>query len=229
MFSNPACNVRKTPHQHRNSIRYQFYDSSGNPEPPVIIMPGKDGVTKEDIRHFYSIEDSEVRYNIRAISPDAWMTKAEHAACQVKKEMWCEEYVRCFLNRFGYAPNPDDVEEKLNEAFPKNWCAYTEEIIWGGIGADNESYEDKSMLMYLLATRDEEETPNIDRLHEIIASWPERWQTIYYRVLINHESKKAVASSLGISDVRVGQIARNLENRIRNDDYLKNFYHAPSK
>ena len=73
-----------------------------------------------------------------------------------------------------------------------------------------------------------EVAPDVERLRELVETFPERWQVIYRRVLLEQESKVAVGADLGISDVRVGQIVRQIQQKIANDEILKKFFPDPS-
>ena len=83
--------LHKTPQRERNAIVYQFYDDEGKKEPPVVITPGMDGVKEDNLRNFYSAEDSEVYHNIRSVSPDAWLSESEKQSLRNKKKEWAQK------------------------------------------------------------------------------------------------------------------------------------------
>ena len=65
---------------------------------------------------------------------------------------------------------------------------------------------------------------DVERLRELVDTFPERWQVIYRRVLLEKDSKVAVGADLSISDVRVGQIVRQILQKIENDEFLKKIF-----
>ena len=216
--------LHKTPQNKRNAIRYQFYDGEGRKEPLITIVPGKDNVTEIDISHFYSAEDSEVYHNIRALNPNAWLTEADRKVLREQKEEWARQYVAKFKADHGYEPNYTDVNDAVNEAFPKNWTGSLDEIIGGT--SDDDDLGDKSRILAQFAVYDEEEISGpVERLRELVITFPERWQVIYQRVLLEKKSKTEVGAELGISDVRVGQIVRQIQDKIAADKILKSFFH----
>lgn len=214
--------IHKTPQHKRNAIRYEFYDADGHREPTITIYPGKDGITELDIQNFYRLEDSEVYHNIRATNPNSWLTEADRKALRVQKDAFAQKYISDFRTRYGYEPCAADVTDAVNEAFPKNWTASLDAMV---DGADDDGYGDKSSVLFDIAAPDADDVPDyIDRLREIVAAFPEKWQTIYQRVLLAGESKTEVGAALGISDVRVGQIVRQIQKKIAADEILQKFF-----
>lgn len=216
--------LHKTPQSKRNTIRYQFYDGEGHKEPLIIIVPGKDGVTEIDIGNFYSTEDSEVYHNIRALNPNAWLTEADRKALRERKDEWARQFIAKFEANYGYEPNYTDVNDAVNEAFPKIWTGSLDEIIAGTL--DDNDFGDKSKILAQFAVYNVEEVSGpVERLREMVLTFPERWQVIYQRVLLEKKSKTKVGAELGISDVRVGQIVRKIQEKIATDIILKNYFH----
>lgn len=214
--------LHKTPRNKRNTIRYQFYDAAGHKEPLITIIPGRDNITEIDLNNFYAAEDSEVYHNIRTLNPNAWHTDAEKKEMQEQKKKWAQDYIAAFQKKHGYEPNPYDVADALMEAFPKNWTCSLDEML---CASDEENDSDKSRILIKYASTTEPDTPDyIDRLRELVASFPERWQIIYQRVLLYGDSKVQVAADLCISDVRVGQIVRQIKKKIAEDKILKEFF-----
>ena len=96
--------LHKTPQRERNAIVYQFTDDEGCKEPPVVIIPGMDGVKEDDLRNFYSAEDSEVYHNIRSVSPVAWLSESEKQALRNRKEEWAKKFAEDLAAAHGYRP-----------------------------------------------------------------------------------------------------------------------------
>ena len=214
--------LHKTPQRERNAIVYQFYDDEGKKEPPVVITPGMKGVKEDNLRNFYSAEDSEVYHNIRSVSPVAWLSESEKQALRSRKEEWAKKFAEDFAAAHGYRPSPTDISDAVNEEFPKNRTASLEELT---DLEDNYDSKDKFAILQKLAVPlMPEVAPDVERLRELVETFPERWQVIYRRVLLEQESKVAVGADLGISDVRVGQIVRQIQQKIANDEILKKFF-----
>lgn len=219
--------THKTNLNKRNEIRYEVYDEKGNKKPYITIRPGENGVTELDIHNYYTVEDSEVYHNNRALNPNAWLTKEEKRALRAEKEEWANNFIAKFKAEHGYEPTDDDVEDAVAEAFPKNWTGSIEEMT--GATSDDDGYQDKSSVWVQVASPSEEEvSEDVERLREIVESFSERWKTVYRRVIIFEESKVEVGADLGISGVRVGQIEREIKKKISEDEILKNFFKRPS-
>jgi hypothetical protein len=113
----------KTLWDKRKSIRYYRYHEDCIEV--TEIEPGDEGVTEEDIRRFYSAEDSEVYYNLKARRPQCTDEDKKHIA------EWKSTYIRKFKAAHGYEPHPADVNDAADEAFPKNWSSSLDEILDG--------------------------------------------------------------------------------------------------
>lgn len=203
----------KTPQKQREVYHYEFYDADGRKE-TYTIRPGEDGVTEVDIKRVHALDDSEVYYNLKSRHPsDTDQIKAQKAA-------WRERYAVDFELAYGYRPCAKDISAAVGDAFPENWLASLDELMDGDDG-----YGDKSAALadlYLDETSDA--SLPLERLQEIITTLPAKEQIVYQRVLIEGEKKCAVAADLGLSDVRVSQIAQKIKAFIANDDILKSFF-----
>lgn len=215
--------IHKTPQHKRNAIRYEFYDADGHREPTITIYPGNDGITELDIQNFYRLEDSEVYHNIRATNPNSWLTEADRKELRAKKDEFARKYISDFRSQHGYEPCTADVTDAVNETFPKNWTASLDAMVDGDDGDDG--YGDKASVLFDIAAPDSDDVPDyIDRLREIVAAFPKKWQTIYQRVLLSGDSKVEVGAALGISDVRVGQIVNQIKRKISADEILQKIF-----
>ena len=209
--------LHKTSQKQRDTYSYQFFDADGKPEPRIVIRPGENDVTEVDIKNLHDRDDSEVYYNIRARRPE------EDELQKAQKAAWRERYISDFIAEHGYKPHKQDVEDAVNEAFPKNWVASLDELLDGT--GDEDGYGDKSAALAGLCTSDDSgESPQVERSRELVAGMTEKEQVVYWRVIINGETKRSVATVLGLSDVRITQITRKIMTRIKEDKILQSFF-----
>ena len=209
--------LHKTPQSRRSTYSYQFYDESGASEPHIIIRPGENDVTEIDIKRLHALDDSEVYYNIKSQRPEESKSK------KAEKAIWRAQFIADFVSKHGYPPHAQDVADAVNEAFPKGWTTSLDELLDGDEDADG--CGDKSAVLADLCTKDDSsESPQQGRLHELIDRLTPKEQEVYRRVLLNGEKKCAVAACLGISDVRVSQIAKKIRAIIAGDEILQKYF-----
>lgn len=209
--------LHKTPQSQRNTYTYQFYDADGNPEPRITVQPGENGVTEVDIKRLHALDDSEVYYNIKSRRPE------ENELQKAQKAAWREQYIANFIAEHGSEPHKQDVADAINKAFPKGWIASLDELL--DSDENHDGCGDKSSVLAGLCTSDDSgESPQVERLRELIAGLSEKEQEIYRRVLINGETKRSVAAVLGLSDVRITQITKKIMAQIKEDKILQSFF-----
>lgn len=207
----------KTPQKQRSTYSYQFFDADGNSEPCITIHPGEGDVTEVDIKRLHALDDSEVYYNIKARRPE------EDDAQKAKRAAWQERYVADFIAEHGYKPHEQDIVAAVNEAFPKGWVASLDELLDGD--EEHDGCGDKSSVLAGLCTSDDsDDSPQVERLRELIAALPEKEQTVYCRVLIGGEKQKIVAEDIGLSPMRVSQIMKKIRLLIAGDKNLQSFF-----
>jgi hypothetical protein len=162
----------KTPWGKRKTIRYYRYHEDCIEV--TEIEPGDESVTEEDIRHFYSAEDSEVYYNLKARRPQRTDEDKKHIA------EWKADYIRKFKAAYGYEPHPADVNDAADEMFPKNWSSSLDEIL-DGDGDDDGAAGDKSAVLAKAYRSSNSEPGAVEMMDEIASTWSESWQEIYER------------------------------------------------
>lgn len=204
----------KTPWKKRKTIKYYRYHKDCIEV--IEIEPGDEGVTEEDIRRFYSVEDHEVYENLKARRPKRTDEDKKRIAD------WKADYVRSFTEQYGYEPHPADVDMAAAEAFPKNWLASLDEIMEeddedeGGAG-------DKSAIL-AKAYRSSESAPGaVEMMDEIVSSWPESWQEIYERVLKNGETIVSLARERGVSEGAVKKTLNKIRKSLAENPELRKF------
>jgi hypothetical protein len=162
----------KTPWDKRKTIRYYRYHEDCIEV--TEIEPGDESVTEEDIRHFYSAENSEVYYNLKARRPQRTDEDKKHIA------EWKADYIRKFKAAHGYEPHPADVNDAADEVFPKNWSSSLDEIL-DGDGDDDGAAGDKSAVLAKAYRSSNSEPGAVEMMDEIASTWSESWQEIYER------------------------------------------------
>lgn len=194
---------RKTPQTLRGT--YKLYDDDGRCI--TEYKPGKDGVTEVDMHNLHRIDDHEVYVNCKEIKLPKWY--------QPIYDEWRGKFIADFKEQYGREPFADEI--------PGKYRAF--ESIDAQADSDGDELGDSSHLEKELAVSDEEDVPDtIIRLREIIEDMPTQWQKVYKLVFIEGISKAKAGRMIGISDVRVGQLARKINAAIANDEILKNLY-----
>ena len=208
--AHPADQLMKTASSKRGSYVYRFYgkETVGGKTreyiEEIVLTPGEDGVTEEDIKALYAAEDSEVYYNLKARRPQRTAEDKRRIA------EWKAEYVRKFQAEHGYAPNSADVNDAADELFPKNWSASLDEIL-DGDGDDESAVGDKSAILANAYRSNDAEPGAVEMMDEIASAWPESWREIYERVLKNGETIVSLARERGVTE---GAVRKTL-NKIR--------------
>ena len=200
----------KTPRSKRSTYTYEVYDTDGTKLPSIVIRPGEEGVTEVDIKALHALDDSEVYYNLKASKPE---TGAE---LKNKREEWRAQYIEEFIKQYGYSPHPKDVEDAVKEKFPKNWTESLEKL------QESNDDADKSALSLLFFCP--HFSSPVERMRELVENLSPNEQYVYWKVLVGGEKKKDVAAELGISDVRVSQIAKKIQKLLADDEILKSFF-----
>lgn len=209
--------LHKTPLKQRSTYSYQFFDADGKPEPRITIRPGESDVTEVDIKRLHALDDSEIYYNIKARRPE------EDESQKAQKAAWREQYISDFIAEHGYRPHEQDVAAVVNEAFPKDWVASLDKLLAGD--EDHDGCGDKSSVLAGLCTSDDsDDSPQVERLRELISTLSKKEQTVYRRVLICGEKQKTVATDIGLSPMRVSQIVQKIQRLIAGDKILQNIF-----
>ena len=212
--NNETEHLRKTQRKKRNTIRYYHYHDDC--VEVIEIEPGDEGVTEEDIRHFYSAEDSEVYYNLKARRPQ----RNEDEKARIAE--WKADYIRGFKAKHGYEPHPADVSAAADEMFPKNWSASLDEIL-DGKEDDYSACGDKSAILARAYSSFDSEPGAVDMMDEIAATWPESWQEIYERVLKNGETIVSLARERGVTEGAVRKTLNKIRKALRENCELRKF------
>ena len=187
---------RKTPGKERDT--YKLYDDFG--ELLCEIKAGDYGVTADDIKNFHAVDDHEVYVQ----SKEMVLTPFEK---DIYKD-WRSRYIK--IN--GITPEDDGY------TYPRRQFISLDKIY------DEENDENHSIQYEIHLAADTEEDERIIRLREIISSMPEKWQFIYHHAMLGGSTNVETAKLLNISEGRVRALRRKIEEKIRSDEILKNFF-----
>lgn len=194
---------KKTPQSKRGT--YKLYDENGNLV--TEYKPGESGITEVDILNLHRLDDHEVYINSKEVKLPEWY--------QPIYDEWKSRYVADFIEKYGREPYADEIPGR-HRIF---------ESIDGQTDVDGDDLGDSSRLEEELSVSEDDDTPDtILRLREIVAAMPEQWQRVYQLVIKDGFNKTQAAKILGISDVRVGQIVRKINDKIASDEELKKYF-----
>lgn len=220
---NEADQLLKTPSKKRGTYIYRYHKTetvngqTRDITEEIEIIPGEDGVTEEYIKALYAAEDSEVYYNIKAKRPplEDWQKDLI--------EKFKQEYIAKSIAEHGYAPSATDLQDAVNEQFPKNWTASLDELTSAD---DDDSIGDKSSILAnaWYQMQDNKESPVIEELNRLVSTWSESWQEIYRRVLLNKETIVSIARERGVTEGAVRKTVNKIRAAIAADEKLKKLY-----
>ncbi|MCH4007579.1 MAG: hypothetical protein LKE59_10620 [Eubacterium sp.] len=210
--------LKKTDQRKRYSYTYKFpmrkWQDGRNVEflEEYEIIPGQDNVSEEDIKALYSIEDSEVYYNLKARRPSR--------SDQEKREIegWKEVFTQNFLREHGYAPSSEYVDEAAKEAFPKNWIDSLDRILSSD---EEEGCSDKSSALFDLWNLNEPQGSAFDRILEIVSTLSEEDQEIFQYVILEHHSAANYARMKSRNERVIQRKVKRIYEKLRQDPELK--------
>lgn len=218
-------NLKKTKRSERGTYKFDLQTTDVLPE-NVILIPGKDGVTEEDIAWLHRADDRDVESDKKEIIPEYSLTKSELKARRAKKREYEKKWSMEFREKHGYEPNNMLVRGAVKDEFADDWTISLDGLIDGD--SVTEGVGDKTMVLagydnYQREMDDGYNSPE-ERLREIVDKLSERQKTIYREVMINRKTRVSVAESIGISDVMVGKEERKIRKMISEDEILKKFF-----
>lgn len=211
--------LKKTHKSDRKTYSYEFTfyndDTEDRDYKTITITPGRDGVTDVEIKWLHNADDREVYNNEKNMRADF-----NDEGTSQRRE-WKKTFRENFREQYGYYPNDDDTEYFCKEAFSNRWTLSLDKA------ADD--FGDKTPLVEETASRNTEDP---DELSEYLADYretlPEVKRAVYDLVLLNEEKKKDVAEELGLSDVRISQISKELKNKLRADEKITEIFRRTS-
>lgn len=195
--------IKKTPQDKRST--YKLFDDNGNFV--TEYKPGVGGVTEVDILSLHKMDDHEVYINAKENKLPEWY--------QPIYDKWKKQFIADFKEKHGREPFADEIPGRHRIL----------ESLDGQADSDGDDLGDSSHLETELAVYDEEDAPGaILRLREIIVAMPKQWQKVYRLIVLEGLSKAKAGRIIGISDVRVGQLMKKINNAIAEDEELKKYF-----
>lgn len=217
---NSVDQTKKTDWKKRQTYVYRYHETETvngtirDITEEIEIIPGQDGVTADDIKNLYAIEDSEVYYNLKARRPE----RDEQEKDEIQK--FKTEFIRGFKATHGYAPNRYEIKDAVDNAFPRNWAESIEDLTSSNdedddIGDKSSTFAGAWYAMHPQKSRSEE------RLAELHETWSDSWKEIYDRVLIGGESIVTIARERGVNESAVRKTVRKIRKAIFKDPELQ--------
>ncbi len=118
--------------------------------------------------------------------------------------------------------NKVDVNDAVDEAFPRYWTTSLDEIM-DGDGDDDSAVGDKSAILAKAYRSSDSEPGIVEMMDEIASAWPESWQEIYKRVLKNGETIVSLARECGVTEGAVRKTLNKIRKTLNENDELKKF------
>jgi DNA-directed RNA polymerase specialized sigma24 family protein len=215
---NKADQLKKTDQRKRYSYTYKFPMREQHEGRNVDfieefeIIPGQDGVNEEDIKALYSIEDSEVYYNLKARRPNRDAEEKEMI------ETWKTDFITAFLNEHGYKPTSEYVDDAAKEAFPRNWTDSLDRILSSD---DEDGFSDKSSALFDLWNINETQGSAFERILEIVSTLSKEDQEIFQYVILEHHSAANYARMKGRNERVIQRKVKRIYEKLRQDPELK--------
>lgn len=151
----------------------------------IEITPGKDGVTEIDIKELYSLDDAEVYNNIKNSRPKS--TDEE----KKKIKEWEEQHP--------------------GEKSPRNWNI----SIDAAIGEEGSAQDKSKVLESAYYSMNEEETLELEMLHDIIAKLSDEQQKLYKKIILEGYSNTEIAKAEGVSVAAVSKRMKRIYEQIK--------------
>lgn len=211
--------LKKTHRSDRKTYSYEFTfysdDTENNDSKTITIIPGRDGVTDVEISWLHKADDREVYNNEKNSRSDFNDEGTE------KRREWKKDFRKRFKERHGYYPNEDDTEYYCSQAFSGSWALSLDKA------ADD--FCDKTPLIEAVASNSTSDSNELhEYLHEFGMSLPEVKRSVFDKVILQGMKKKDAAVELGLSDVRISQISKELEKKLLSDKKLKEIFRRAS-
>ena len=202
---------RKTSSEKRET--YRQLDENGRCVYEFIPSTAEE---KELVINMHRLDDSEVRVNCkeRWLPPDL----------EERRKKEAEQYVIEFEKRYGQKPYPGECPIKLHRTY-----FYIDSLDKKDEGAD-EGLGDSSWIEKEMAVNPfEEESSAVKCMRELVETFTDREKQVYYYVFRRGETQYQASIELGISEVRVGQIVKNIKKKLQSNKELRRYFRIPEE
>ena len=184
--------MRKTPKKYRGT--YKIRDEQGN----IIceVRPGKDGVTEVDIANAHRVDDIEVYENCKTFRPKFpdWL--------QSDIDAWMGNKRREFMDKFGREPKWDELPN------------YEHLLSLDAFMEQDDDGNHQNRLAEELLRRQMSDSPEVESLRELVATFPQSWQEIYRAVLLDGLPMVKVAEQRGVTEGAIRKTVNKIRARI---------------
>ena len=196
--------LRKTPRNKR--LTYKCMNEHG--KTVCEVVPGENGVTELDIYNCHKVDDMEVYENCKMFRPRyaEWL--------QSSVDDWQERRQSEFAEKAGRAPLKGELAP-YGHLVSLDECMERE--------TDGNGYD---LLAEELLRQEVTEPPEIERLHELVASMPLHWQEIYRLSLVEGVPTTKIAEERGVTEGAVRKTIGKIRARIAKDELLQKLFHG---
>lgn len=200
--------IRKTKQAERGVYKYSYQVRAENGEyttETVVLRSGENGVTEMDIKMLYSMDDSEVYYNLKNVRPER--TKEEKAEI----EKWKQKFVNDFKERHGYEPNKYIIEDEVKDAFPR---AYNLSLDFDN---DGEIDPDKRLIASISDKESDEMFEWSERMEEVLSLLTDKQRLVINLMFVDGYKQSEIAELMNISSAAVKKHLDKAKKIIKNN------------
>lgn len=200
--------IRKTNQKDRGVYKYTTTELTKNGEyveKTVIIRPGKNGVTELDIKRLYSMDDSEVYYNLKNARPE----RTDEEKDEIEK--WKQQFIIDFTKRHGYEPNKYIIEDAVKDAFPRNYNLSLD------FDADGDIDPDKRLIASIADTESDVKFEWSERMQEIFSLLTDKQRLVINLMFVEGYKQSEIADLMNISSTAVKKHLDKAKEIIKNN------------
>lgn len=174
-------------------------------EKTVTIKPGENGVTELDIKRLYSMDDSEVYYNLKNARPER--TKEEKAEIEV----WKQKFISDFTTRHGYEPNKYIIEDAVKDAFPRGYNLSLD------FDADGDIDPDKRLIASIADKESDEKFEWSEHMEDILSLLTDKQRLVIKLMFVDGYKQSEIADLMNISSAAVKKHLDKAKETIKNN------------
>lgn len=200
--------IHKTNQKDRGVYKYtttQRTEKGEYVEKIIVIKPGENGVTEQDIKMLHSMDDSEVYYNLKNARPAR--TKEEKAEIEV----WKQKFVGNFKERHGYEPNKYIIEDAVKDAFPRDYNLSLD------FDADGDIDPDKRLIASISDKESVEMFEWSERMEEVFSLLTDKQRLVINLMFVEGYTQSEIADLMSISSAAVKKHLDKAKKIIKNN------------
>ena len=200
--------IHKTNQKDRGVYKYtttQRTEKGEYVEKIIVIKPGENGVTEQDIKMLHSMDDSEVYYNLKNARPER--TKEEKAEIEV----WKQKFVSDFKERHGYESNKFIIEDAVNDAFPRDYNLSID------FDADGNIDPDKRLIASISDKESDEMFEWSERMEEVCSLLTDKQRLVINLMFVEGYTQSEIADLMSISSAAAKKHLDKAKEIIKNN------------